>query len=60
MHSLTYRFGRGWDVLDHHLAFGAQVLFSQRRFAILIQVHVLLHNKKGKMLTMKLCDSKQF
>lgn len=39
---VTYGFGRGGDVLDDHLALGAQVLFTQRRFAILVQVHVLL------------------
>lgn len=39
---LTYRFGRSWDVLDHHLPLGAQILLTQRRFAFLIQVHVLL------------------
>lgn len=42
---LTYRLGRGWDVLDHHLPFGAQVLLAQRRFAFLVQVHVLLETQ---------------
>lgn len=40
---VTYRFGGGRDVLDDHLAFGTQVLFTQWRFAFLVQVHVLLH-----------------
>lgn len=42
---LTYRLGRGWDVLDHHLPFRAQVLLAQRRFAFLVQVHVLLETQ---------------
>lgn len=40
--ALTYRFGSSRDVLDHHLAFGAQIFSTQRGFAFLIQVHVLL------------------
>lgn len=40
---VTYGFGCGRDVLDDHLALGAQVLLAQRCFAILVQVHVLLH-----------------
>lgn len=42
---VTYGFGSGRDVLDDHLALGAQVLLAQRRFAILVQVHVLLHTR---------------
>lgn len=45
---VTYRFGRGRNVLDNHLALGAQVLFAQRRFAILVQVHVLLRTHTGE------------
>lgn len=44
---LTYRFCSGWDVLDNHFALGAQVLSTQRSFAFLIQVHVLLKTEPG-------------
>lgn len=49
LNCLTYRFGRSWDVLDHHLSFGAQILLTKRRFAFLVQVHVLLETQaKGR------------
>lgn len=44
----TYGFGGGGDVLDHHLTFGAQVFAAERRFAFLVQVHVLLETHRHK------------